>query len=309
MDKVFNVLAVVLPVLAALALGWFARRRKILNDSAVESLKALVMRIMLPMVLLNTFYKADFSVDLVIMAVCMFTFCVLGVIVGKMLSRVCTVGGKLLPFFTSGFEAGMMGYGLYVMLFSEAERYNFAMVDLGQAIFIFTVYSALLNKQKGVSTKQTLKEMVTAPIFIAVMTGVVLSATGLGALIQQSVVGAPVDAVLDYIGTPTGVLMLFVVGYQLVWSKDSAKEVLLTTLLRTLTMAVLCAGMIFLLKMFVPMEKERFWAIVLMFSLPAPFALPIFSGDEKRQGYISAALSVGVVFSVLLFAVISVFVK
>ena len=215
LNKMSDVLTVVFPVLAALALGWYSRRKNILDDRAVEGIKALVMQFMLPSVLLGAFYKTTFNTDLILIALCMLLCCLAGLGLGTLIARAYKGGGKLLPYLTCGFEAGMMGYGLYAMLFPSSETHNFAMVDLGQVLFVFTIYSALLNKQKGVSTKQTLRSMVTSPVFIAIVCGVALSASGIGGLIQQSAAGAPVDAILGYIGAPTGVLMIFVVGYQL----------------------------------------------------------------------------------------------
>ena len=306
LDKFWDVISVVLPVLAALALGWYSRRKRIIDDGAIDGIKALVMRFMLPAVLFGAFYKTEFSGDLLVVAACMFGSCLAGLGFGMLISRMYKGGGKILPFLTCGFEAGMMGYGLYAMLFSASETHNFAMVDLGQVLFVFTVYTALLNKQKEISTKETLISMVTSPVFIAIAAGVALSASGLGALIQKSAAGASIETVLGYIGAPTGVLMIFVVGYQLTLSKSSMKAALITVGVRTLIMAGLCAASLFVIGQFLSLEPPLFWAIVLMFTLPAPFVLPIFSGDKEQKGYIATTLSVGTILSVVYFAAISI---
>ena len=186
MEKLTNVFSIVLPVLAGLLLGWYTRRKSIVGDSVIEGIKTLVMRFMLPAVLLNSFYKTQFNQQLILIALCMFVCCLLGLGLGQLLSRLYAGGGRMLPFLTCGYEAGMMGYGLYAMLFPASETHNFAIVDLGQVLFVFTVYSALLNRQKGVSTKETLQAMVTSPVFLAITIGVALSASGLGGLIHQS---------------------------------------------------------------------------------------------------------------------------
>ena len=305
MEKLTNVFSIVLPVLAGLLLGWYTRRKSIVGDSVIEGIKTLVMRFMLPAVLLNSFYKTQFNQQLILIALCMFVCCLLGLGLGQLLSRLYAGGGRMLPFLTCGYEAGMMGYGLYAMLFPASETHNFAIVDLGQVLFVFTVYSALLNRQKGVSTKETLQAMVTSPVFLAITIGVALSASGLGGLIHQSWAGASVDAVLGYIGAPTGMLMIFVVGYQLVLSKASIKAALATVALRTLVMIALCAATLLILNQLTAVSNALFWALILMFTLPAPFVLPIFSGDEAQKGYIATTLSVGTLFSIGYFAIIS----
>ena len=297
----------VLPVLAALALGWHSRRKNILNNQVVDGIKALVMRYMLPAVLLGAFYKTTFSAHLLIIALCMFCCCLVGLGFGALVVRGFKAEGKMLPFFTCGFEAGMMGYGLYAMLFPSSQMHHFAMVDLGQVLFVFTVYSALLNKRQGVSTKQTLQAMIFSPVFLAIATGVILSASGLGALLQQSPGAAPIDAILGYISAPTGMLMIFVVGYQLEWGKRSLKAAALTVAVRTVIMSGLCVATLLVLGRLLPLETPLFWAIILMFTLPAPFVLPIFFTEDDQKGYISTALSLNTLLSVAFFAVISFF--
>ena len=306
MEKFSHVLLIVLPILTALALGVFSRRRRLVNDQMVDGLKALVMNFMLPAVLLRAFYQMDVSSNLILIAICLFLCCLAGLGLGTLIAKAYKGGGQLLPFLTCGFEAGMMGYGLYAMLFPASELHNFAMVDLGQVLFVFTVYSALLNRQKGISGKETIKSMITSPVFIAIIIGIILSVSGLGAIIEAGGAGAHVDTVLAYIGTPTGMLMIFVVGYQLVWDRQSLKAAMATVAIRTVIMAALCTASILLLKLFIPIAPPLFWAIVLMFSLPAPFVLPIFSEDKEQKGYVATTLSIGALFSIVLFALISV---
>ena len=306
LEKLSSVFAIVLPILVALALGWFSQRKRLVDAHTVDGLKTLVVRFMLPAVLFRAFYQMEFSGKLALIAACMFLCCLAGLGLGVLLLKFGQKKEGLLPFLTCGFEAGMMGYGLYTMLFSTAETYNFAMMDLGQVLFVFTVYSALLNRKKGITGKQTLLSMVTSPVFVAIVAGAVVSISGLGVLIQRSMAGAAVDAALSYIGTPTGVLMIFVVGYQLTWSKQSLKSALFAVAVRTVIMAVLCGVSLLALKwIFVTVEPPLFWATVLMFTLPAPFVLPIFSGDEEQKGYVATALSIGTLLSIVLFALIS----
>ena len=53
------------------------------------------------------------------------------------------------------------------------------------------------------------------------------------------------------------------------------------------------------------MTYGLYWAVVLMFILPAPFVLPVFAGSQKDTAYISTSLSVYTLISILLFAVIA----
>lgn len=199
----------------------------------------------------------------------------------------------------------MMGYGLYAMLFGVGEVHTFAMVDLGQVLFVFTVYTTLLNRQKEVSVRQTVLDMVRSPVLLAIVAGVALAATGLGPRLADSPAGGMVSGLLDYLAAPTGMLMIFVVGYGLTLQRNAARAALLTVALRTAVMALLCAAALWLIGLVLPMTTPLRWAIVLMFSLPAPFVLPLYSVKKDEEAYIATSLSLGALLSVVVFAIIS----
>ena len=306
MDKTARVLELILPVLVTLTLGYFFKRKKLIGTSVIDGIKTLVMSFMLPSVLFGAFYKTTFGTERLLITVTIFLSCVIGLAVGSLILRLVPKGEPLLPFLTTGFEAGMMGYGLYIMLFSSAETHYFASIDLGQVLFVFSVYMTLLNKRKGLTTKDALKSMFKSPVFLAVISGLILSVTGLGVMFSGSMLGAPVEAILSYIGAPTGMLMIFVVGYQIAIDPVRIKSAFLATFLRTIIMGVLCFVVIRFLSIFMTMDKPLFWAIVLMFSLPVPFVLPIFSDDKNEEGFIATTLSIGTIISIGFFVIISI---
>lgn len=306
MQAFFGIFGIIAPILVALVLGFAAKQMKILTQAGIDGLKALVMNFALPAVLFGAFYNADFGAENMIVAVVMFLCCGAGLLLGKLVVKLFRIRRELLPFLTSGFEAGMMGYGLYTMLFSSGQVANFAMVDLGQVLFVFTVYMALLNMRKGITGRETIRSMVKSPIFLAIVAGVVVGVTGIGGMIARSSAGGTVDAILSYIGAPTGVLMLFVVGYGLSFARGGIKGALQAAVCRLLIMAGLCIATLFVLGLLIPLSQELFWAVVLMFTLPAPFVLPVFADGKEDSGYISTSLSIYALISVALFACIVV---
>lgn len=304
MEHYLQVLTVVVPVMTGLLLGILARVRSLISPQGVDGLKALVMNFCLPAVLLRAFYTADFSFGFFAVTAVMIVCCLAGLGFGYILRRVTNL--RMLPFLTTGFEAGMMGYGLYTMLFGVGEMHNFAMVDLGQVLFVFTVYTTLLNREKEMPPRQAIMDMVRSPVFLAILAGVVLAATGLGSRLAASTAGDMVASLLDYLATPTGMLMIFVVGYGLKLQRDAAKAALLTVALRAAIMALLCIITLWLAGLVMPMTDPLLWAIVLMFSLPAPFVLPLYSGQKDEEAYVSTSLSLGALLSIVVFAIISV---
>ena len=82
------------------------------------------------------------------------------------------------------------------------------------------------------------------------------------------------------------------------------KDALSVVGLRLAIMAVLGAGMFFLLRLLWP-DLHCETAVALMFMLPPPFVLPVFATGEDQRTYVSAALSLSTLVSILGFAVLA----
>jgi hypothetical protein len=210
------------------------------------------------------------------------------------------------PFLFTGFEAGMLGYALYTLLFGADAVSDFATVDLGQVLFVFTVYLSILKGQKQGSVKQTIKGMVTSPVIISIAIGVILGATGLGSLISASPAGPIVLGIFDFIAAPTAAVILFVVGYELEFGQAKLKLALSVVFMRIVMMAALGALVLLGLSAVIHVSETLKWAIILMFMLPPPFVLPIFGRNEDESAFVSASLSISTLLSLAAFTVIAV---
>ena len=60
MDKIVTVVSIVLPVLIAMGIGYFAKKKNIFSAEGVEGMKGFVTKFCLPLVIFGTFYNATF---------------------------------------------------------------------------------------------------------------------------------------------------------------------------------------------------------------------------------------------------------
>ena len=98
------------------------------------------------------------------------------------------------------------------------------------------------------------------------------------------------DACTDFISAPVSCLILISIGYDLVFRDIPWSEALRSVGLRLMIMAVLGFGMLSLFRILWPgAEWDR--AVWLMFLLPPPYVLPVFSRDEQQRVYLSSVLS------------------
>ncbi len=294
-----------LPVLVALALGIFCREKNFLDRAGVDALKKVVVNLTLPAVLLNAFATADYSGKALAAPLLVFALCCAGLVVGKVLAKVLRLPGKLPAYLATGFEAGMLGYALFVLLFPGDSTANFAILDLGQCLFVFTVYKALLSGKNGL--KAVARDILMSPIIWAIVVGVFLGATGLYAAMGNWGVSGILDAVTDFVSAPTGMIILLTVGYDLVLKEIRWKETARYVVLRLVTMGILLAVLL-VLNRTVLGGMIHVGAAVLLFILPPPYVLPIFADDPSQRTAISSALSALTLVSLILFAVMTAFV-
>lgn len=297
-------LQAILPVFVALLLGMLCRKTGFLTRDGIDALKKVVVNITLPAVLFGAFATAEYSASTIAVPVITYLLCLVILGVGFLLTRLFRIPLRVAPYFATGFEAGMLGYALFALLFPGVSASKFAILDLGQTLFVFTAFKILLSGKTD--WKSIGKDMVTSPILWAVGIGVVLGATGLFSLLGQWGVGSVISGVADFVAAPTGMIILLCVGYDLVLKEISWGETLRFIALRLLAMGVFVGAWILINR--TVMNSLLFeGAILLMAILPPPYVIPIFADKPEDRTQVSSALSALTLTCVLLFVVLRIF--
>lgn len=299
---IIRVLNTALPVFITLFIGILCRRKNILTRDAVDTLKNVAVNICLPAVLFSAFATAEYSAKSSLIPIFMFLLCALALALGFLLKKLFHQKSPLMPFLMTSFEAGMLGYGLFSLLFPGESNAAFAIIDLGQVLFVFTVYKGLLYG-KG-SAKELLHQAVTSPILWAIAVGIVFGASGLYTALGKVGVSPVIDGITDFISAPTSCLILIAIGYDLMLGKTPWKRVLSYTGMRAVVMAVIffAATMI---NRYILGGAMNETALALMIILPAPYVLPIFADVEDERTDIASTLSFMTLISLVLFCVLA----
>ncbi len=303
MNKLISVIETALPVFLALIMGMMCRSRKFITREGVDTLKKVIINLTLPFVLFNAFASAEYSLSSIILPIVVFLVCTVMLLIGFLIIRLSNMQSRLAPFLASGFEAGMLGFSLFALLFPYQSASRFAMLVLGQELFVFTLYKTLLVGKTDF--KAILKDFTTSPTLIAVLLGLVVGATGLYGKLHDWGVGGILDSVTSFISAPTGMIILLCVGYDLVlreipWRKtaglmamrfgiNAVMLFILTLMNRTLLGGIIFEG-----------------ALVLLFILPPPYIIPVFADEPGERVQISSALSALTLATMVLFAMLSV---
>ena len=289
----------------ALALGMLCRKKSFISREGVDALKKVVLNITLPAVLVNAFATAQYSVTTLILPILIYALCCVALGLGFLIIRISGMKSRLAPFLAAGFEAGMLGYALFALLFPQRSASEFAILDLGQSLFVFTLFKVLLSGKRDV--KAVVKDMASTPILWAIFAGVLLGATGLYGKLQSWGVAGILDASTSFISAPTGMIILLTVGYDLVLKDISWKKAGGLILMRLAVMAFFL-GCLLLLNRFVLGGIIFEGAAILLVLLPPPYVIPVFADEPAERAQIASVLSALTLVTMLLFAVFTVFV-
>lgn len=308
MQQLISVLEMVFPVIVMIFLGYLCRTKGLVTKEGLAGIKSVISNITLPVVLFKAFYTTDYSFRSVLGFAVVFTSCCLALVAGHLLNRFVP-NSKLMPYLLSGFEVGMLGYALFGLLAGNENLSYMASVDLGQVLFVYTVYLTLLKNATGQkpSLKGILMSMVQNPAFQGVVIGIIVGITGLGNLITASPVGGIFNETIEMITLPTSGMILIIVGYELSMRKDLIAPVAKTIALRVAVMGILLCISAFVMFSILPFDKNLLMAMILLYSLPAPFIIPLYADVESEGIYISTTLSMNTLVTILIFIGLSVY--
>lgn len=303
MNAVIMLLQKVLPVFLVLMLGILCRKRQLLDRGGINALKKVAVDIALPAVMFSAFATAEYSLKSVCVPLIMFAVCCIALFLGFQLCRRLKIAGRLSPYVSAGFEAGMLGYALFAILFPGEKVSAFAMVDLGQVLFVFTVYKIMLAGKSNAG--DALKEALSSPTVWAILLGLLVGATGLYDALKPSGISSVLDALTDFVSAPTSVLILLAIGYDLSPAQIQWKKIGTIMGLR-LGISALLLGAVLLVDRLILGHMMHTGALLLMFILPPPYVLPVFADVEEERADVSSALSALTFVSIVLFAVLAV---
>lgn len=304
-----EILSKVLPVLVMIALGRLCETKQIINDEQHAGLKAIVGDILLPVVLFQAFFTADYGKRMLLVFVLVFVGYGAALAAGYVLRRFVKPYGRFMPLLMTSAEGGMLGYALYALLCGADQTKTYAMVDIGQTVFAYTVFLTALKAAGGekMTPNFIVKNIVTNKACIGMLSGIVLGALGVYRAIDGTAAGEIVSSLLSFITAPTSTLILIIMGYQLHVSKQLLRPVLTTMGLRLGVLAVVCAAVSGILFAVIPFDKGLLLALMLQYTLPAPFIIPLYADLGVDAEYVSTTLSLGTVLAVLLFFLLAAF--
>ena len=293
-----------IPIFLLFGLGYLFRHTGFLSQETASEMKKLVANITLPALLIQAFASLNLGRDEVRMIVFMFVLCLAIFLITQFFFRLIGRGGDIRGYMVSGFEAGMLGYGLFLTVFGNTALHVFASVDLGQMLFVLLVLiSSLLGRFskeeksfRGIA-RNVFRNIVTSPFVWSIVAGLVFGWIGKTFRIPSAPL-VPIVGFLNILGNLTVPIIALAIGFELNFSRQIVSRALVFVVIRKMVMTVLAV----LLIRFLPIEGPLIrYAFVAMLLLPPPFVVTLIAPDDE-QGLVSGILSISTLVSIPAFA-------
>jgi predicted permease len=297
-------LSATLPVIFLVIIGIMIRRAGLLQDHTVQDIKKLVVNLTLPLLLFKAFATMVFEARYLVIVAAILAACTVVMLVSSKLRFFPGLTSPYSSFLMAGFEAGMLGYAMFAAIYGEANIPHFAVVDLGQVIFVFFILITRLENQQGrkFNLGQTFVNFLKTPVILGILAGVAANITGFYGLLQGWDLSASLLHTAGILAGLTMPLVALVIGYELKFQKGKMVLPLQTVFLRLFVWVSLALIFNkFVIHQIMALDRNFEAAVLLMAILPAPFVVPFYmkSIQADEQTYILNTLSFGTVAALL----------
>jgi len=318
LEVAIDAFARVLPVLLLVGLGALFRRTGFLSGPAIDGLRKLVLNVTLPAALFLAFLRTELEAQYAVIVISIFGACLVMLAAGPWLRRGVGVKSAAMPSLMAGFEAGMIGYALYTAIFGAENLYRFAVVDLGQVLFVFFVLAPVVMRWasgQAPALSETAAAFVKTPVIIAIVAGVAGSLLGLAEPIESNAItnaGLETLALLAAVTTPA---IAIVIGYSTAFSAGSLSDPARTLAVRLpiwITLAIVFNWLV--IDQLLGLDRLFQAAVMTMAVLPPPFVVPLYMArargrdvsDDPDHDYLANTLSLATVVTLVLITVVGV---
>ena len=303
----------VVPVILLLALGVFFEKTGFVGKEAIDGMKKLVVNFSLPSLLFLAFLRTELKPEYALISLVVFITCLIGFAMGFLFKRLQRNANQFYPSLFSSFATGLVGYPFFISVFGSEQLYKLAVIDIGNALFVFIVLVNFLDSvkcdrtaSKRLTPKDLIINMVKSPLIIGIVLGIVISLSGSASYFQTSPATAALVATVTMIANTTVPIIMLVIGYELHFDLKNLMAPVFSVLLRVIMMVTFA----YLLNTFVVVrilgpDKMFQMALYTMFILPPAYIIPVFiTGECAEKSFTLNFLSIHLIFSIAAFIIL-----
>ena len=285
MDQVLRIAQVIAPILAAVGLGMFARRRAVMSEQDVKGLQQFVMKFGLPCVIFNSCLTADIGAESLTSMVLVLPSVLLGTLWAFRARK------KKLP------------YHNLPQLFSAQET---GVLGIAQAVTAHPTIAILAAAtEENPSARSVVKKVLTSPLVIMAMLGLVLNFSGAADWLDSLGLLTVLTESTGFLGQPISALMIFAVGYNFSLEKGARGVIFKVSLGHFLYFALWGLVIQLILCLIPGVDELTRWALLLYTMLPASYLAPTLGRSQEDYTMASGVCSLLTIPALIVFCIMA----
>ncbi|MBI9107049.1 MAG: AEC family transporter [Spirochaetales bacterium] len=275
----------IIPVFLIIFIGYILRRKEIIGEGGVKTLKTLIVSLFLPASLFYAFLNAELTSKYFFLIAGVIIICFLLYLIGLIFRKTSVLDSIYGAEFFTGFEFGMVGIALFSAIFGVKALPVISLIGLGHEFFIWFIYLPLL-KSHAPDSKNSMADIlvsfVKSPIIIAIIGAIILNKTGLAGTAQNHFITGGILTTLSWFSSVTVSVVLIVLGCSLRFDHLELRRSLKYSLLRLFFVLLIGIPAYFAVKRLIPDLPVLFqYAWLTFFLLPPPYIIPIYVPSDQ----------------------------
>ncbi|OOB80519.1 MAG: hypothetical protein BEN19_00510 [Epulopiscium sp. Nuni2H_MBin003] len=296
-----------LPVVLIFLLGIWCRKRNFLLESSMNDIKKFIINIALPCVLIQTFINLEIKLEYLTIIALTFSLLFILMIAGHICNFIPKIYYRYNAYMCTGFSFGLLGMGLFSIIYGEENLAIFSIMGLAHEVFIWSIYYFIfrLDTKKEKFSIHGFLRMLKSPIIVSILLGVACNISGIGTLLYTTAIGEGLQRTMAYLASTATPLMLLCIGYGINLSLNSLKisaKVMIVRLAVTIVVGTLFKVLI--IDNIIETTMLFNVSYISFLILPPMFSLPILiseNGNKNDYEIASSAVGIYTVISILVF--------
>lgn len=312
MTETAAILEKLLPILLLMLTGFVFRQTGFVTQQVMEGMKKLAVNVTLPVIIFLSLLESELHAAYLPLALSVFLVSCVLLVAGQLLIRWLGWQNKYAGLLFTGYENGMLGYGVFAAVFGQELIYPIVILDLGQTLFfalIFTTYMRSLNHELNeITLKSVGKACLTNPYLLVSAAAILTNVTGLSESIQEQSLGQGILETLQILGGLTTPLMCLAIGYGIRLRKQYLSKALIVIALRLFLLGGIAVLFnCFIIKELLGPDSLFTPAVYTMFMLPPFFvgALLIRPDETESREFAFSVISLHTITFMVLFCLIA----
>ena len=300
----------IIPVFLIIFIGYLIKRKNIISDNGIKTLKTLIVTIFLPASLFFAFLDAELTAKYLILIAGVFILNILLYCIGLLFKKTGFLDSIYSAEFMTGFEFGMVGIALFSGIFGVKALPVISLIGLGHEFFIWFIYLPLLQSHSDeykTSFTDILKSFSRSPIIISIVLAIILNKAGLSTSVRDNFISGGFVTSVQWFSSVTISVVLLVLGSSLRFEHLSFKRSFRFIIARFIIVTVAAAGGYFAVYSFIPNLPKLFpYAWLTFFLLPPPYIIPIYVPDSHKEenSFLSNTIMLYTLLSLAVFVII-----